>query len=302
MNTEKPYILHAISPTKFVSPFDVNMAYDSGFDKVSTYTNVEMDDINDLVQDIVFSRHPNDCKKTGLFIAGEDDEKAIEMMEKAKKAMVPPFEISIFADPAGSFTTAAAMIGCVKKLLKGKFKTDLKDKVLQIVGAKGIVGGACAVIAAQEGAKVGMVIHREGAIEPIEKRIKNYKEKYKVNLNAIMGISDDEKTKMSENADIILCAAKAGAEALLKKHFSSAKNLKIVSDVNAVPPPGVEGLGVNFNGDAIRGTKIYGIGALAVGQIKAQVQHKLLKLMCESGKPVFLDFREAFKIAEQLKK
>ena len=302
MNTEKPYILHAISPTKFVSPFDVNMAYDSGFDKVSTYTNVEMDDINDLVQDIVFSRHPNDCKKTGLFIAGEDDEKAIEMMEKAKKAMVPPFEISIFADPAGSFTTAAAMIGCVKKLLKGKFKTDLKDKVLQIVGAKGIVGGACAVIAAQEGAKVGMVIHREGAIEPIEKRIKNYKKKYKVNLNAIMGISDDEKTKMSENADIILCAAKAGAEALLKKHFSSAKNLKIVSDVNAVPPPGVEGLEVDFNGDAIRGTKIYGIGALAVGQIKAQVQHKLLKLMCESGKPVFLDFREAFKIAEQLKK
>ena len=302
MNTEKPYILHAISPTKFVSPFDVNMAYDSGFDKVSTYTNVEMDDINDLVQDIVFSRHPNDCKKTGLFIAGEDDEKAIEMMEKAKKAMVPPFEISIFADPAGSFTTAAAMIGCVKKLLKEKFKTDLKDKVLQIVGAKGIVGGACAVIAAQEGAKVGMVIHREGAIEPIEKRIKNYKKKYKVNLNAIMGISDDEKTKMSENADIILCAAKAGAEALLKKHFSSAKNLKIVSDVNAVPPPGVEGLEVDFNGDAIRGTKIYGIGALAVGQIKAQVQHKLLKLMCESGKPVFLDFREAFKIAEQLKK
>ena len=302
MKIEKPSILHAISPTKFVSPFDVNMAYDSGFDKVSTYTNVEMDDINDLVQDIVFSRHPNDCKKTGLFIAGEDDEKAIEMMEKAKKAMVPPFEISIFADPAGSFTTAAAMIGCVKKLLKGKFKTDLKDKVLQIVGAKGIVGGACAVIAAQEGAKVGMVIHREGAIEPIEKRIKNYKEKYKVNLNAIMGISDDEKTKMSENADIILCAAKAGSEALLKKHFSSAKNLKIVSDVNAVPPPGVEGLEVNFNGDAIRGTKIYGIGALAVGQIKAQVQHKLLKLMCESGKPVFLDFREAFKIAEQLKK
>ena len=302
MKSEKPYILHAISPTKFVSPFDINMAYDSGFDKVSTYTNVEMDDINDLVQDIVFSRHPNDCKKTGLFIAGEDDEKAIEMMEKAKKAMVPPFEISIFADPAGSFTTAAAMIGCVKKLLKEKFKTDLKDKVLQIVGAKGIVGGACAVIAAQEGAKVGMVIHREGAIEPIEKRIKNYKEKYKVNLNAIMGISDGEKTKMSENADIILCAAKAGAEALLKKHFSSAKNLKVVSDVNVVPPPGVEGLEVNSNGDTIKGTKVYGIGALAVGQIKSQVQHKLLKLMCESDKPVFLDFREAFKIAEQLKK
>ena len=98
MKKEKAYILHAISPTKFVSPFDINMSYDSGFDKVSTYTNVEMDDINDLVQDIIFSRHPEDCKKTGLFIAGEDAEEAIEMLEQAKKAMVPPFEISVFAD------------------------------------------------------------------------------------------------------------------------------------------------------------------------------------------------------------
>ena len=45
-----------------------------------------------------------------------------------------------------------------------------------------------------------------------------------------------------------------------------------------------------------------GIGALAVGQIKAQVQHKLLKLMCESDKPVFLDFRKAYKIAQEIKK
>ena len=100
MKSEKPYILHAISPTKFVSPFDINMAYDSGFDKVATYTNVEMDNINDLVQDIVFSRHPNDCKKTGLFIAGEDDEKAIVEMvnlyifgiDKADKGSVVKFD------------------------------------------------------------------------------------------------------------------------------------------------------------------------------------------------------------------
>ena len=178
MTKENPFILHALSPTKIVSPFDINMAYDSGFDNVATYTNITIDDISDLVQDIIFSRHPNDCKKTGLFIAGEDAEEAIEMLEKAKKAMVPPFEISIFADPAGSFTTAAAMIACVKHLLASKFKTDLKNKKLQIVGAKGIVGGACAVIAAQEGAKVGMIIHREGAVDPINKRVNEYKKKY----------------------------------------------------------------------------------------------------------------------------
>ena len=85
MTKEKPFILHALSPTKIVSPFDINMAYDSGFDNVATYTNITMEDVPDLVQDIIFSRHPNDCKKTGLFIAGEDAEEAIEMLEKAKQ-------------------------------------------------------------------------------------------------------------------------------------------------------------------------------------------------------------------------
>ena len=302
MTKENPFILHALSPTKIVSPFDINMAYDSGFDNVATYTNIKIDDVSDLVQDIIFSRHPDDCKKTGLFIAGEDAEEAIAMLEKAKKAMVPPFEISVFADPAGSFTTAAAMIACVKNLLLNKFKTDFKNKKLQIVGAKGIVGGACAVIATQEGAKVGMVIHRDGAIDPINKRVNEYKKKYNVDLEPIMGITDEEKTKMSEDADIILSTAKAGREALSLKHFASAKNLKIISDVNAVPPSGVEGLEVNSNGEKIKNSSVLGIGALAVGQIKAQVQRKLLKLMCESEKPVFLDFREAYKIAQEIKK
>ena len=84
MTKEKSFILHALSPTKIVSPFDINMAYDSGFDNVATYTNIKMDDVSDLVQDIIFSRHPDDCKKTGLFISGEDAEEAIEMLEKAK--------------------------------------------------------------------------------------------------------------------------------------------------------------------------------------------------------------------------
>ena len=58
MTKEKPFILHALSPTKIVSPFDINMAYDSGFDKVATYTNITIEDVPDLVQDIVFSKVP----------------------------------------------------------------------------------------------------------------------------------------------------------------------------------------------------------------------------------------------------
>ena len=70
-----------------------------------------------------------------------------------------------------------------------------------------------------------MIIHRDGAVDPINKRVTEYKEKYNVELEAIMGITDEEKTKMSLDADVILCAAAAGKEALLLKHFKEAKNL-----------------------------------------------------------------------------
>ena len=63
-----------------------------------------------------------------MFIGGKRAIEALDMMDRAKKAMVPPFEISVFADPAGSFTTAAAMVACAKKALKDKFSTELKGK------------------------------------------------------------------------------------------------------------------------------------------------------------------------------
>ena len=41
---ERPHILHMLSPLKHVSPFDVNMALDAGFDAVVPYGNVELSD------------------------------------------------------------------------------------------------------------------------------------------------------------------------------------------------------------------------------------------------------------------
>ncbi len=67
-------------------------------------------------------------KKLGVFICGKDASLALDMMDVAKKSMVPPFEISVFPDPAGSFTTAAAMVACTEKTLKEKFQTDLNKK------------------------------------------------------------------------------------------------------------------------------------------------------------------------------
>jgi methylene-tetrahydromethanopterin dehydrogenase len=70
--------------------------------------------------------------------------------------------------------------------------------------------------------------------------------------------------------------------------------------VNAVPPAGVEGVGVNDNGVPIPGTKAVGIGALAVGNIKYKTEAGLFDQMLKSEKPLYLDFRDAYALAQKL--
>ena len=73
----------------------------------------------------MFSRSPKDAVRTAVFIGGKDAGLALDMMERLRATLLKPFEISAFADPAGSFTTAAAMVACVEKLLKKKKNKSL---------------------------------------------------------------------------------------------------------------------------------------------------------------------------------
>src|ERR1700720_3306284 len=148
------HILHMLSPLRQASPFDVNMALDAGFDAALPYSGITPDDVTGLVQDAIFSRPPKLGVKTGIFIGGRDAIAALDMLDIAKKAMVPPFIISLFADPAGSFTTAAAMVARVERVLRKEFGRDLKGLKVAIFGASGVVGFASGVIAGLQGAEV----------------------------------------------------------------------------------------------------------------------------------------------------
>jgi len=64
---EKPFILHMLTPGTNVSPFDVNMALDAGFNAVIPYTGVTLEEVTALVQDAIFSRGPKGVKHTGGF-------------------------------------------------------------------------------------------------------------------------------------------------------------------------------------------------------------------------------------------
>jgi hypothetical protein len=130
-------ILHMLSSLKHMSPFDVNMALDAGFDSVTSYGSVTLDEITPLIQDAMFSRSPRDAARTCVFFGGNDAGLALDMMQALKATLLKPFEISSFADPAGSFTTAAAMVACVEKILKKrKSRAFAKTKIKTLINPR----------------------------------------------------------------------------------------------------------------------------------------------------------------------
>ena len=288
-------ILHMLSPQKHISPFDVNMAADAGYKVIVPYINVTLEDVTALTQDAIFSRPPNDGVRTGIFIGGKDALLSLDMMEAAKKALVPPFGLSTFADPAGSFTTAAAMVACVERVLRLKFGRTWKDTRVAVFGATGVVGFAASIIAALEGAKVKLVAHR--GVERVVKSAAVSKERFGVDLEPAPGETEEQKIGIISDAQVIFVAAAAGVRVITAENKQQAKDLLVIADVNAVPPPGVEGMELFMDGAPLPGCDALGVGPLAIGDVKYKTESGLFKRMIASPEPVHFDFRDAFQLA-----
>ena len=291
------HILHMLSPLKHVSPFDVNMALDAGFDSVTPYAGVTLAEVTGLVQDAIYSRSPKDGVKTGVFIGGKDAIAALDMMEAARKAMVPPFIVSLFADPAGSFTTAAALVARVERTLRQKHQRGLQGLRLVVYGATGVVGFASAVIAALEGAEVTLAGY--DGLTRVTRAAEEIHHRFGVTTHPADASTETLKAALLSRAEAAFCTGRAGVTILGKAMLQAASGLQVVADVNAVPPPGVEGLDVMADGVPINGSQLLGIGALAIGQTKYQTEYGMFRQMIESSKPVALDFRQAFVLARE---
>ncbi len=294
---EAPYILHMLSPLKHVSPFDVNMALDAGFTTAVPYTAVELGEVAGLTQDAIFSRGPKGARRTGIFIGGKNAILALDMLAAARKAMFPPFQVSVFADPAGSFTTAAAMVAKVERALKAQ-GGGLSGARVAVFGATGVVGFAAGVIAAAEGAET-VLIGYDGTAR-VKALADLAKERFKVELAHADGSSEPLKEQAIKDVEVILAAGRAGVQIVSTPQLAKAATVKVAADVNAVPPAGIEGLGAQDDGVALKGTGAVGIGSLAIGGVKYKVQSGLFRRMIEAEKPLFLDFRDAFALAREL--
>jgi methylene-tetrahydromethanopterin dehydrogenase len=290
-------ILHMVTPLKAMSPFDINMALDAGYDAAVPYADVALGDVSGLVQDAMFSRPPKSAVRTAMFIGGKNALLALDMMEAAKKAQFPPFEISLFADPAGSFTTAAAMVACVEAAVKKHKNREPKGLSVAVFGATGVVGFSSAVIAALEGARVTLVGY--DGIKRVAESAQQIKTRFGVETYAADGSDDGKKRAILADAEVVFCAGRAGVQILSKDMIAGATRLLAAADVNAVPPSGIDGLPAKANGEEIGPQGALGIGALAIGNVKYKTEFGLFRKMVEAEKAQRLDFRDAFQLARE---
>jgi methylene-tetrahydromethanopterin dehydrogenase len=291
---EKPFILHMFTPLAQMSPFDINMACDAGFNVVAPHTNVTLDQVAALTQDTIFSRGPKGARRTSIFIGGRDNALAADMLEAAKKAMFPPFEVSVFVDPSGAFTTAAAMVACVERQLNKTHSTDLKGKSVMIFGGTGPVGAAAGVLAAQSGARVGIVGRED--VSRARRAADAMNARYGVDVQPVEANTDALKLAMMRQADVVLATAKAGHRVVTKELLAEAPRLLVAADANAVPPPGIEGVGATDDGGKLSAGsgKAVGVGALAIGNVKYQTERSMFETMLTAQRAVYLDMRDAF--------
>jgi methylene-tetrahydromethanopterin dehydrogenase len=290
-------ILHMLSSLKHMSPFDVNMAIDAGFDAVIPYSGVTLDDIRPLVQDAMFSRSPRDAVRTGIFIAGKDAGVALDMLEKVQATLLKPFEISAFADPAGSFTTAAAMVACAEKILNERKSLALAKTKIVIFGATGVVGYASGVISALEGAEVFLAGY-DGPTR-VQAKADDMKKRFGVDVRAVDASTEEKKVAALVGMDVAFCAGAAGKQIISNDILATAKSVLLAADVNAVPPAGVEGLELKAGGAAFFGS-ILGLGPLTIGDVKYKTESGLFQRMASSSKALSFDFRDAFTLAREI--
>jgi len=284
---------------KHASPFDILMTIDLIPDVVVLkYENVTPNDVEKIIYDALFPRGPKGVKYTKIFVNGRELETVNMIVEKIKKCMFPPFELSVIVDPRGSYTTASAAVVKTLEVLQKLGLGAIEGKNVTVLAGTGPVGVAATWLYTAEKAAKVTVTSRDLARAQKVANIVNEELKTDT-VKPFQAKSSEDVGRAIEDADIVLATGAPGVRLLpLEILKTYGKRVKVVADCNAVPPHGIEGLDPKWDGkEVIPG--VYGVGALAIGVLKNKIEAELIKKALQEPKGIF-DFRAAYEIGKAM--
>jgi hypothetical protein len=244
------------------SVFDRVVAFDGGADQVLSYGGVTDDTVRDLVHGAIFTRGPKDLHNTAIFVGGTEMVVGERLLRAVQSAFFGPMRVSVMLDSNGSNTTAVAAVAKVRQAAG-----DLRGRRAVIAAGTGPVGLRAAGLLAAAGADVAITSRR--AVDPA--LLAAVQHRFGGQVRAVTMADAAEAAAVLEGAEVLLNAGPAGVCLVPRTAWAGRSGLRVIADLNAVPPAGVEGVKPNDDGAERDGVTVF--GALGVGGWKMKI-HK----------------------------
>ena len=281
-------VLLQLDPDLQPSVFDAIAALDGGAEVLLRHGAVTVESLQGLVHGTMFTRGPEDLHNSAIFIGGSDVALGEALLEATKKAFFGPLQVSVLFDANGCNTTAAAAVAKIAQSLGG-----LVGQKVTVLGGTGPVGLRGAALLALDGAKVCLTSRRADRAAKAATRIK---ERFGLDVEAMGAASDEERGRALAGAQAVLAAGAAGVTLLPQPLWQSLPDLKVLADINAVPPLGIEGVKSHWDGRDVEGKILF--GALGIGGLKMKIHKAAIARLFESNDVVF-DAEELYGLAKE---
>jgi methylene-tetrahydromethanopterin dehydrogenase len=280
---------------KYCSPFDMLVAIDAFPDSmIFKFESVTSEDAPKIVYDLLFPRGPEGAKHTKVFINGSNFEEVEKVVAATQKAMsTAPWGNSIIVDPRGGYSTAAAAVAKTFGASMERGLGSLEGKKVTVLAGTGPVGQTAARIYAAEKADVTITSRSLAKGQVVADKINA--ECGAARVKVVEVSKPDQTAAAVKDAEIILAAGAGGIQLLTAADLTAATKCKIVGDINAIKPLGVEGLGPNDDKEMKPG--VWGIGALAIGKLKIKTEVEMIKRATAEPQGLF-DYAIAYTIAK----
>jgi hypothetical protein len=270
------------------SMFDSVVAIDAGVDHLLRHGNVVPGQVRDLVHGAMFTRGGEALRHSAVFIGGSDVHEGEQLLAAAQKAFFGKVRVSLMLDCNGANTTAAAAV-----ISAGRHLSLGPETTAVVLGGTGPVGQRVVRMLAQEGAEVRVVSRKMPRAEGVCHRVSQLVSGARLTPHAA---ESDDIEPIIAGAQLVISAGAAGIE-LLSQTARQASALRVVIDLNAVPPVGIGGVDPMDKAVERDGQLCY--GALGVGGLKMKLHKEAIARLFQSNDAV-LDAEAIFALGKSL--